>query len=153
MRTIFLPICGTTPKVSRPCRGLRQYPVVLWPSVNLTTFFFLSRFSLKLYLYWRITSHPSSLPSPNKDLVWRSTSCCSISSSNNRVKLGRTLGELSSSDCQKQRPFITSQAAIECSKWLPTFFDLPARPTKIDQKWKFLTSMFFVRFGWNLVGG
>ena len=36
---------------------------------------------------------------------------------------------------------------------LRSFFDLPARPTKIDQKWKFLTSVFFVRFGWNLVWG
>jgi len=33
------------------------------------------------------------------------------------------------------------------------FFDLPPRPTKIDQKWKFVTSVFFVRFGWNLVWG
>ena len=30
------------------------------------------------------------------------------------------------------------------------FFDQPARPTKIGQKWKFLTSVFFVQFGWNL---
>jgi len=36
---------------------------------------------------------------------------------------------------------------------LRSFFDLPARPTKIDQKWRFLTSVFFVRFGWNLVWG
>ena len=36
---------------------------------------------------------------------------------------------------------------------LRPFFDLPARPTKSDQKWKFLTSVFFVRFGWNLVWG
>ena len=36
---------------------------------------------------------------------------------------------------------------------LRLFFNLPARPTKIEQKWKFLTSVFFVRFGWNLVWG
>ena len=38
-------------------------------------------------------------------------------------------------------------------KCLRLFFDLPARPTKIDQYWKILTSVFFVRFGWNLVWG
>ena len=50
-----------------------------------------------------------------------------------------------------QRSLITFQTAIECLKWLRPFFDLPARPTKIDQKWKFSTSAFFIRFGWNLV--
>ena len=33
-----------------------------------------------------------------------------------------------------QRSLITFQTAIECLKWLRPFFDLPARPTKIDQK-------------------
>ena len=38
-------------------------------------------------------------------------------------------------------------------KCLRPFFDIPARPTKIDHKWKFLTSVFYVQFGWNLVWG
>ena len=38
-------------------------------------------------------------------------------------------------------------------KRLQPFFDLPARPTKIDQKWKFLTSVFIVWIEWNSVWG
>ena len=52
-----------------------------------------------------------------------------------------------------QRSLVSLSRDSECLKWLRPFFDLPARPTKIDQKWKFLTSMLFVRFGWNLVCG
>ena len=42
-------------------------------------------------------------------------------------------------------------------KCLQPFFDLPARPTKIDQKWKFLTSVFFcpiwIKFGMGVNNG
>ena len=38
-------------------------------------------------------------------------------------------------------------------KYQRPFFDLPARPNRIDQKWKFLTSVVFVQFGSNLAYG
>jgi len=52
-----------------------------------------------------------------------------------------------------QRFLVSLFRDSECLKWLRPFFDQPARPTKIDQRWKFSTSVFFIWFGWNLVWG
>ena len=48
-------------------------------------------------------------------------------------------------------PYRSLVSFLIYSECCDQFFHLPARPTKIDQKWKFLTSVFLGRFGWNLV--
>ena len=108
MRTFHLPLSETTPKVSRPGRGLWQCPVVLWPSVNLTTFsiYFCSVRNLFFTDEW---SRPPSLPSSIKIGVTFKGFLLNQFVEQPRWKLGRIIGELFSSDCQKHPGFCVGE--------------------------------------------